>query len=1111
MNPNSLLFHDTTRIRLNQSRPALHENTFKLPNGGSPSKGGNNRLTRLKQSNSFRSVSSVPLRPKEPPPPPPVSSSGKGFASVPARLHKALSTSTLLSRSTEKLNSSVSLSTLKTTTTSASSHYGPGGRLLPSKSQISLPLGFTTTSKAAGLLAAGSVGSLTTQEAPPVITSSGRGAKGQLERKRNSTPNLAARSKSLTDRCEALEKVLQEQKKDKPLLPKHDIDSKNIEIVTKENSVSEIRIYSASASQLSLHPAENLPYQGILYDQATMTTPATSQISATRKTSEMHYAATDLFLPQHHQPPPKPPVPFSHPPLPPIPAEDKPETTGKSVVLIIDNSNKNKISSQKEMPLTNYSQPVDHLSKSQQLPLPTIPISAPAPDKQAIAEANNDLFEEEPLYDDVINHSDNQSPLNLPPPSSFRNKLTTSRNSGGSISKSSGNVRNVTHQLGELPPLPPPPVPPHRTLPPSGAPPSSIISSTCSSGQVVSSTLPCPACPPSLPPPNLPSKNLSEFHNRPLVIQESEEDTLITHGFPGTHRSSAADEDDDVDNLYNDIGGVLSPPTKSSGAAAFASAMKEAFLGAIGNKSGSSTKSDSDTKSVHSVTTRSQLIYDDTMSVLSSSSGSSSATRAVSEVSQRVERKQTPLPLAPTPKPAISPKPSFIPPVEVEEEEEENEPLYDDVLNLTQNDKESVIIDQKNVTTKCGQSESGGSEYHSSNCSDSGTEDLPPPLPTQGPPPLPKSCGELSLITFPILGTQSAGDKNSENSAPTQGPDSGPPKTTAETPETKSNRTRSLLNELNEKLSKLNLPSPLETTSSSTNNSSTSPGSSSLSSSGTTSGEGQESDQFGTFHISKVVISPSSESSGVEEDYNSEKNYSLSNGSDASGGGSDNENYGKKRKNEEEPAKPTQDTISLARGKFLENMKLSMLSGGGIPSTASGSPGLLMIRRDGAAASTNLPEDPEEEPIYEEIGENSATPQKTKTPAPSISTTKSLAPLFTQDVDEDRSGSPLYADAFDAKSMFDGASRSEILSFLESIRDRLTGAESVRTYPAKHNYFFLLIHCMYACVHQQLFLYSISPKNFIHNRILSHFLSLIIGIVPGKSFCVHNCLHVSHN
>ncbi len=270
INPNSLLFHDTTRIRLNQSRPALHDSTFKLPNNANDSSPTYSKrgITRLKQSSSFRSVSSVALRPREPPPPPPKFSlppgKGSSFASVPARLQKALSTSTLLSKSTEKLNLSGNGKG------SSQSHYGLVGRLLPSKSQISLPLGFTTTSKAAGLLASNSSNSVSSDTiyvptknhvTPPATNKKTH----NLTNKSSSSSSLASRSKSLTDRCEALEKVLREQKRTeinevdvyrpthsqklRPTpslgslvttpLPKDDMDSKSIEIVTKENDVSE--------------------------------------------------------------------------------------------------------------------------------------------------------------------------------------------------------------------------------------------------------------------------------------------------------------------------------------------------------------------------------------------------------------------------------------------------------------------------------------------------------------------------------------------------------------------------------------------------------------------------------------------------------------------------------------------------------------------------------------------------------------------------------------------------------------------------------------------------------------------------------------------------------
>ncbi len=97
-------------------------------------------------------------------------------------------------------------------------------------------------------------------------------------------------------------------------------------------------------------------------------------------------------------------------------------------------------------------------------------------------------------------------------------------------------------------------------------------------------------------------------------------------------------------------------------------------------------------------------------------------------------------------------------------------------------------------------------------------------------------------------------------------------------------------------------------------------------------------------------------------------------------------------------------------------------------------------------STTHLADNDEDEPIYEEIGENLQKGNQITPPTPTVIPTQpstSTETVDEEDDDDGRSTSPIYADAFDAKSMFDGASRSEILSFLESIRDRLTGAESV--------------------------------------------------------------------
>lgn len=1002
-------------------------------------KSGTRGITRLKQSNSFRSVvGSIALRPREPPPPPPSASSiGSVRASlggVPARLQKALSTSTLLSKSTEKLNVGASSKT--------GSHYGPGGRLLPSKSQISLPMGLSTTYKAAGLLAASST---STQDIPSVSF----GASGVAKRIRDSghlsksSSSLASRSKSLTDRCEALEKVLKEQRvheenvqetpklrsapsmpslhlQPPPLNSAADMDSKSIEIVTKENDVSEIRIYSASTG---MTPApsydENLPYQGIIYESTkTIITTESSEpptVSSTPKVApprppppEIHYAATDLF-PSTPSPAPSatskvstpkssplapsvtPTPPFSHPPLPAIPVtESEYECSGKSVVLIIDNNKKAQptkalSSTDDSTPLTNYSQPIDTIPRGSILP-PTIPLpSIPC-----------DAEEVEPLYDDVISHSVPDVPAK-------------------------GSLRGLPPSLGELPPLPPPPVPPHRSPVPSSP------STPLASKEVVSSTLPCLACPPSLPPPNLPSKSLSEFHNRPLVIQENEEDRLEL----------------EVDNLYNDIT-TPSNTLKSSTASQFATAMKSALFGAIGgNKRNSGDFSDQ--RSIHSVGSNSskKLIYEDTLSV-NSSSGASSSTSSyackTSSKSAKISHQQqlVPLPLPPPPQPPSSNKPATpAPALEQCMEDIVEEPLYDDVLNLT-----ATTVTQQtesNISSKKDGSNGGGSEYHSSTNSDSGTEDLPPPLPAQGPPPLPK--GELPLLTFPIISTTPpVSSKNTSKEEPLKGSLRG---------------STTLLSELNEKLSKLNVTSSQINTVASRS----SPGAGSSSSGGDASSGEFNSEE--NFHISKVVISPpSSESSGVEEDYRS---LGGSGSSTSSRGGSDNEGNsyrGKKTNNsinnggnnvpplqqqQQQQQKMPSQAISMARGKFLENMKLSML-GAAAPAPAAGPKGLLIVTSGSVPAAEE-----DEEPIYEEIGEHVQQMRMEVTsrivsssiPPPVAPQSEAKVEEVEEDEEDNRSNSPLYADAFDAKSMFDGASRSEIISFLESVRDRLTGAESV--------------------------------------------------------------------
>jgi hypothetical protein len=337
---------------------------------------------------------------------------------------------------------------------------------------------------------------------------------------------------------------------------------------------------------------------------------------------------------------------------------------------------------------------------------------------------------------------------------------------------------------------------------------------------------------------------------------------------------------------------------------------------------------------------------------------------------------------------------------------DEEEPLYDDVLNL--------------ISSHAANVNSGTMDRDS----DSGTEtDIPPPLPASGPPLLPKISMDLPLIPLPslpgVVKVKSVGGGNSiskgtsrlfgeikslgkkmsrgdsseskivENQKePEPEPESvllleesysdvsscntkflldlpQPVTAPAEEDDLVLDRTRTLLNELNDKLAKLS---------------------------------------FSPSDYSKTILPSSSESSGVEEDYNSERNYSLSNGS----GGSSTTSLESESYKLSAVSKLVTETISMARGKFLDSMKIQ--------------------QQKQQQQGLKEHEDGEDEPIYEEICEGGDAEVGVKALV--------AASSFL------RSTSPIYADAFDAKSIFDGASRSEILSFLESIRDRLTAAES---------------------------------------------------------------------
>ena len=288
------------------------------------------------------------------------------------------------------------------------------------------------------------------------------------------------------------------------------------------------------------------------------------------------------------------------------------------------------------------------------------------------------------------------------------------------------------------------------------------------------------------------------------------------------------------------------------------------------------------------------LVYDDTISVLSSSYGTNSKVN------------------------------------------DDDVPLYDDVLNLLAMDSDS------------------GAETE---------EAIPPPLPAQRPTlPLPKT--DLPMLNFPLLTKymdKLSGQKDSKtvnNSAPNgnmHSPASASPRkdvnsnNTCDDSEDILDRTRSLLNELSQKFNTLKFASPAD---------------------------------YATY-ISKVLISSSSDSSsGVEEDYGSEKNYPISDsGSTAMRNGSNNL--------ASRSGAPALEALINARDRFLDSMKTD-------------DEARKVEQQEGAGPIL-------EEPIYEEIG----------------------------DEGDDLNG-PIYSDAFASKSMFDGASRNEILTFLEAIRERLS-------------------------------------------------------------------------
>ena len=806
----------------------------------------------------------------------------------------------------------------------------------------------------------------------------------------NSSNGKGNKSKSLAEKCEAVEKILSQQiqtrnsttnsghnnnsnnnnrmsqadSTEPPLLqPRKEIctltdpkstvtsttnqktaDSQNIEIVTRENSVSEIRIYSGT-KVLNITPQTPEP-------------PLSGRgQEALKGGSEIHYAATDIFKmngggsqekPQHGR---SHSYAGSNSTLP-----SRPQST--SVVLIMNSSagsdseksNSIKESFQSQVNMKQSGSPADPFSAPPRPPpLPPMNAKSRIEDTRptsSLGQSTTQVKElEEPLYDDVINHSAFVTGKNKPVQHETPLKMSSGSVGSGNNPISMGNKKKVVQARRS-----------------SDAPP--------------------PTAPPPVPPPN---------------------------------KRMSAEDLDSLHSVYSDVGEGLSV---------------------------------SITSNCNSSTSPDELLYDDTQSVHSSYE-TSSVNGKDKLVQERDSSNASPNQTCQTKEkfPRLINHSATL----IKEEsivlEEDEEPLYDDVLNLIH-----TSINANGINT------TGDRD------SDSGTEtDVPPPLPASGPPVLAKVGIDLPLIPLPSLpalskvkgsssiskgtsrflgeimglgkkisgsrdnGIDSSGSSRSSVKSTTDAHDLEPinqnlvtetPAPACESlpsdevysdvsPMTPSNkpgesnikflldipesmgaegeeneddvldRTRTLLNELNDKLAKLSF-SP---------------------------------EDYSTY-ISKVIIPSSSESSGVEEDYNSEKNYSLSNGS-GSGGSSttsmESENYKLSA-----VSKLVTETISMARGKFLDSMK-------------------IINQGQGQSSSPQSPSDAEE-PIYEEIGENS-------NPSSAASTSNAMALANSLLL---RSTSPIYADAFDAKSIFDGASRNEILSFLESIRDRLTAAETVR-------------------------------------------------------------------
>ncbi|OXA64804.1 RhoGEF domain-containing protein gxcJ [Folsomia candida] len=1116
INPNSLLFNDTTRIRLNQSRPSLNE-TFQLnlstngntsgtlTSGSSSSTGG--RGIRLKQSSSFRTLGSSPLRPREPPPPPPPTASATLNTK---QTINTKSSSTSSKRLQMNISSSISgqLDKLLTKSSSTNQIYGSnlslnGNRLHLSKSLISLPMDLQTTSNQASRVIKNQNTHGQKANASPISnhnnsnkgsgfeangtkTSTRASLKSNVDCKKIDGNSNSGRSKSLTDRCEALDKMLGNNTagtntalnnsassanknannsrsnllhnkseeivqtnlsqgkrgnlkssssvanaaKPKSALAKSSEiaksmnghrssssqaadcqnDEHNIEIVTKENAVSEIRIYSVGTSAIVIPTGNGM---------AANNEPPTgrdSQLGGKGEVSkqEMHYAATDICSQQRNnansaqflrQPPP---------PLPPISQDaristqpTRPQST--SVVLIVDSSKQNnglgngsKVTEQSS-PLT-YSQPIDSLSRNN-MPSNYPPLPLQRESHSALPTSNpydsNPNADDEPMYDDVIHHQQHHNSTADKPNSNHN----LNSNNNGSLGR-----KFLMASLSSMNPI-------RKQVQDNSAEKHVPVITT---GHVVSSTLPCMACPPSLPPPNLPSKNLSEFTNRPVIIKEDE------GGQPrGSFGEMTNDQslDEEVDNLYNDISeGATSRGAKSL--QSFASSMKGALLNAIKNmdfdrrsviSSGNASNHSGGSQNHNNVKydcndagegescNLDNFIYDDTLSLRSENSDTKSSIHKSFGSSHfkssfdSFSLKSSNTSHFPPPPSSIRSNSSTIKQLSNLEEQDETDtdPLYDDVISYSLvKSKNGVVID-------------------TSHSSDSGAESedaIPPPLPAQGPP---KISTELPLLTFPLLLNRS--NNSTLNSTNNNSSSLNAEKISGDilSPSSQQKsyqslitgagsvkadvdaviRTRSLLSELNEKLSQLNSLAE-ETTASSI---------------GSNAGDKNRL-EFSTYSPTKNNVSSSS-SSGVEEDYNSEKNYSFSNSSDGASGSSSSaeENY-----KLAQVTKLVAENITMARGKFLDSMKTNSLQSN-LNSPANLKNAMLssngtsrpVSRDSGSSPSASGP--PMDEPIYEEIG------------------------------DINRSHSPIYADAFDAKRIFDGgASKNEILSFLESIRDRLT-------------------------------------------------------------------------